>query len=174
VIEPARYRLWQFWKLLSRRISPDETAEVRGWLAPPLFEVFSRLNPSEQHHAYQVRRTLMACGVEDPDLLTAALLHDAGKSRMPLAIWEKAAIVLGGRLAPAATGAWGRRGEPVTWWTRPFVNARQHPAWGADLAAAAGAPPAVVALIRRHQDKIGPDDPLYARLSALQSADDSN
>ena len=174
MMRAARYRLWQFWGLISRPIAPEDLAEVRGVLTPKLFAVFGRLNPAEQYHAFQVRRALVARGWAQPDLLTAALLHDAGKSNLPLAIWEKTAIVLGGRLAPRAAAAWGSRLDHVTWWTRPFVNALHHPAWGAELAAAAGASPLAVELIRRHQDKVTPDDPLYDLLSALQSADNSN
>jgi hypothetical protein len=55
------------------------------------------------------------------------------------------------------------------------VTARQHPDWGADLCAAAGAPPLTVDLIRRHQTPLpnpaAPEDDL---LATLQAADDDN
>jgi len=170
----ARYRLWQFWRLITKRISPGELAEVRGRLRPELFAVFCRLNPAERHHAYCVWQTLQAQGHTDPDLLAAALLHDAGKSYMPLAVWEKVAIVLGMRFLRPAVTALGNRPGPARWWTRPFVNAMQHPAWGAEMVSAAGGSPRAVELVRRHQDKVDPDDALYKLLSALQSADNSN
>lgn len=170
----ARYRLWQFWRLITQRITPNELVEVRGWLTPELFVVFSRLNPAEQHHAYNVRRTLMTQGQTNADLLIAALLHDVGKSQLPLAVWEKAVIVLGSRFAARTVRAWGNRLGPPTWWRRPFVNAQQHPAWGGQMVAAGGASPLVIELVKRHQDKITPTDPLYDLLSALQSADNSN
>jgi hypothetical protein len=170
----ARYRLWQFWGLLARRISPGELAQVRGELPPGLFAVFCRLNPAEQHHAYCVWQMLRRQGHTEPDLLAAALLHDVGKSRMPLAVWEKVAIVLGMRLLRPAVTAWGVRPGPARWWTRPFVNAVQHPAWGAEMVGAAGGSPGTVELVRRHQDRVAPGDALYKLLSALQSADNSN
>jgi hypothetical protein len=170
----VRYRLWQFWGLLTKRIAPDQLAQVRGWLTPELFAVFCQLNPSEQHHAYKVRCLLMAQGHTDSDLLIAALLHDVGKSQMPLAIWEKIAIVLGNRFAAQTVRGWGNRLGTPAWWQRPFVNYYQHPAWGGQMVAAGGASPLVIELVRRHQDKITVSDPLYDLLSALQSADNSN
>ncbi len=170
----ARYRLWQFWRLITKQISPEALAEVRSWLPPPLFEVFRTMSPAEQYHAYCARQTLVAQGHTHPALLTAALLHDVGKSKMPLAVWEKVAIVLGFKLARERAAAWGSPLDDGAWWKRPFVVAMQHPAWGAEMVSAAGGSPLTVTLIYRHQDKITPADELYDLLSALQSADNSN
>lgn len=170
----ARYRLWQFWRLIAKRLSPDELSEVRRRLPPGLFAVFCRLNPAERHHAHSVCKMLIGQGYAEADLLAAALLHDVGKSHMPLRVWEKVAIVLGMRFLRPTVTAWGLRPGPVRWWTRPFVNAMQHPAWGAEMVRAAGGSPRTVELVRRHQDKVGPGDELYESLSALQSADNSN
>lgn len=169
----ARYRLWQFWRLMTRRISPDELAEARACLPPPLFDVFCKMSPAEQHHSFCVRKTLVSRGHTHPDLLAAALLHDAGKCRMPLAVWEKAAIVLGFRFARKQAAAWGSRPDG-SWWRRPFINAVQHPMWGAEMVQAAGGSSLLVELTCRHQDKVTPDDELYELLAALQSADNSN
>ncbi len=167
----ARYRVWQFGRLLTSRLPAEALAEVRAWLTPQLFELFCRMTPAEQHHAYCVRQTLMTQGYTDRDLLTAALLHDVGKSKMPLAVWEKAAIVLGFKFMPRLAEQWGRA-ETVqpSWLARPFVVAVQHPAWGADLVEAAGGSPVAVALIRCHQSK----SKELELLSALQAADNSN
>ncbi len=165
----ARYRVTQFARLFTGRLTPRARAEVQTWLAPPLFELFCRMTPAEQYHAYAVRQTLAAQGQADPDLLTAALLHDVGKTRMPLAAWERALIVLGNRFAPRAADAWGRMGGSPPW-RRPFVVSRQHPAWGAEMVYAAGGAPRTVELILHHQN----NHPLDPMLQALQSADNSN
>ncbi len=169
----ALYRIRQFGRLLTGRLSREQLTQVESWLTPPLFELFCRMTPSEQYHAYHVRQTLAADGQTNPDLLTAALLHDVGKSKMPLAVWEKVAIVLGFKFARECAVAWGSRLDD-TWWKRPFVVAMQHPAWGAEMVNAAGGSPLTVTLIYRHQDKTTPADELHELLSALQSADNSN
>lgn len=84
------------------------------------------------------------------DLLAAALLHDVGKCCHPLRLWERVVIVLAKSLFPKRVKSWGE-GEPFGW-KRAFVVAEQHPSWGAELAARAGASPMTVSLIRRHQD----------------------
>ncbi len=102
----ALYRARQFGRLFTRRLNREQLAQVDSWLPPPLFELFCRLTPSEQYHAYHVRQTLAADGQTNPDLLTAALLHDVGKSKMPLAMWERVLIVLGFKFVPARARQW--------------------------------------------------------------------
>jgi hypothetical protein len=140
--------------------------------------VFSRLQPNEQHHAVQVLRRLISQGETHPDLQVAALLHDVGKSQAPLAAWERALIVLAGRIMPNYKKDWGSVQEtrlPPSW-RKAFIVAEEHPRWGARIAREAGATPLAEALIRRHQDPL-PDPPgsLEERLlRKLQSADDDS
>ena len=49
-------------------------------------QLFTCLQPSEQIHALRVLHTIQQQGESDPNLHTAALLHDIGKVRAPLAI----------------------------------------------------------------------------------------
>lgn len=173
----ALYRVRQFGRLLTRRLSGEQLAQVESWLTPPLFELFCRLTPSEQYHAYRVRQTLAADGQTNPDLLAAALLHDVGKSKMPLAIWERVLIVLGFRFAPSRAYQWGLaagRGS-ISWWARPFAVAVHHPQWGAEMVKAAGGTALAVELIRRHQErKEREKEKERELLLALQEADNRN
>jgi len=170
VASNALYRLRQFWQSLTRRLTPEELADVRATLTPPLFELFCRMLPAEQYHAYTVWRTLIRQGHTDPDLLAAALLHDVGKSKMPLAIWERVIIVLGFKWFKQEALGWGIETGAPSFWTRPFVVARRHPAWGADMVEAAGGSPKTVALIRHHQSKSSE----LEGLPILQAADNMN
>ncbi len=144
---------------------PEEA--LRPYLSPALIALFRRMSPSEQAHSLAVLRRLKEQGHSDPALLAAALLHDVGKSLSPLSVFDRVLIVLGKRFAPRLARRWGE--GKASGLRRPFVVAAHHPAWGADLAAAAGASPRTCDLIRRHQDFSSPDDAL---LTALQRADD--
>lgn len=172
------YRVRQFARLLAApmRLTPAMLDEVRACLPPPLYSLFRQMSRSEQYHAYRARQTLIEQGYTNDDLLTAALLHDVGKSRMRLAPCERAAVVLAFRFAPRRALQWGKEaGAKPSFWKRPFVVAAQHAAWGAQMVRAGGGSELTVELIMRHQDKIetaeGRDDEL---LLALQRADNMN
>jgi hypothetical protein len=136
-------------------------------LSPPLMQLFERQRGSEQAHSLRLCRQLLEHKDNQPDLLVAALLHDVGKSRYPLFIWERVWIVLGKALFPERVKKWGQASPHG--WRRAFVIAEKHPAWGAEMAAQAGASPLAVALIRRHQTRLkgealSPEDRLLQRL----------
>jgi hypothetical protein len=124
------------------------------------------MTPGEQAHSLRVLERLQRAGESDPDLMRAALLHDAGKVRSPLSLPDRALIVLGKRFLPGRVKRWGE-GE-ARGIQRAFVVAAQHPAWGAEMAAQAGATARTCDLIRRHQEEAGED----RLLRALQEADD--
>jgi len=136
---------------------PDQTGIelAQSILSPQLLVLFLELQPSEINHSFEIARSLITSGKKDPDLLAAALLHDVGKSRSPLNLWERAIVVLAKRLFPATYQKWGTSGD-MQGWRRIFVVAEQHPAWGAEMAAAAGASQLTVNLIRRHQGSYSP------------------
>jgi len=144
------YRVRQFWRALTATPGPEDLYQARQVLSNDLWALFQRLQASEQAHSLWIFRRLLEQNEADPDLLAAALLHDVGKSRLPLRLWERVAIVVGKKFCPGKATRWGR-GEPRGW-RRPFVIAEQHAAWGAEMAARAGASPMTVTLIRRHQD----------------------
>jgi putative nucleotidyltransferase with HDIG domain len=137
------------------------------------------MQPGEQAHSLMVFHRLCSqtedlSAEQRCDLLVAALLHDVGKSRRPLRLWERVWIVVGQALLPGLAGRLGEgSGEgPVRAWQRPFVVAAQHPAWGAELAAEAGTSPLAVAIIRRHQNHSPPngvtiEEVLLQRLQAV-------
>jgi len=162
----VRYRVLQFWQTLWAPRHSVDLVYVEARLPPRLRALFCTMPKSEQHHAVKVSRSLEAQGLSDPDLITAALLHDVGKARVRPRLWERVLVVLGEHFVPQRADLWSQ-GAPRGL-RRGFVIRRQHPAWGVELAAAAGATPRTLALIRDHHRPNVVD----SELVALQAADD--
>ncbi len=170
----ATYRIRQGLNALGALLRPVDDALAADVLAPDLYALYRRLRRSERQHSLRLLRDLKAQGHTQPELLAAALLHDVGKTRGRFSMQEKVLVVLVRAGAPGLAQRWGH--EDARWWQRPFAVSVQHPAWGADMAAQAGAPPLVVELIRRHADPV-PDPPVTEAdrlLTWLQAVDDRN
>ncbi|MCB8979055.1 MAG: HD domain-containing protein [Ardenticatenaceae bacterium] len=171
----VRYRLWQFWQILTAvPLEPAARAEVTAILSAQELALFDRFSFNDQWHSYRVMKMLRDAGHTQPSLLVAALLHDVGKTKLSLSIWQRSLIVLASILLPRQTAVWGQ-GEAVGW-KRPFVVKAQHPAWSAEMATAAGSQSQAIELMRRHQDPIDPNDTSEEAvlLRLLQWADDQN
>lgn len=170
-----RYRLWQFGQeLWPRPLPPSAWDEIAAVLTPAEMVLFRRYTVSDQTHCYRVMVMLRDSGESDPILLAAALLHDIGKTRVRLSIWDRVLVVVGPVLLASRVAAWGE-GEPLGW-RKAFVVKAQHAAWGAEMARIVHSHPDVVALIGRHQDNVpvqatAVEDDLLRR---LQWADDQN
>jgi hypothetical protein len=167
------YRTRQFWLTVrASALSDEDQAVVDDLLTPAQQELFARMQLSEQHHGLRVLNMLREQGETDPDLMVAALLHDVGKSRYRLRLWERVLIVLGRAFFPDRVRRWGQ--ASLSWWNRPFVVAEQHPEWGASLALEAGCSSLAVDLIRYHQAESPPQSASpreWRLLHLLQQAD---
>jgi hypothetical protein len=157
----------QFLAIVKAPLKPVDIAYAEAHLKPGLRQLFCTMSPAEQHHGIKVCKALECKGIDDPELLTAALLHDAGKTLMPPHLWERVFVVLVEGAAPRLAQRW--QNEAPQGLRRGFVIRRRHAAWGADLAAEAGAARRTVAWIRKHHDPAGED----AALAALQAADEA-
>jgi putative nucleotidyltransferase with HDIG domain len=146
----VRHRIGQFFLYLSARLTPEDDALVASILPPALRPLFGQMSAGEQLHSLKVMRWLREHGHVQPALLQAALLHDVGKSLAPINLVERVEAVLVRCLLPSAYARWAE--APPRGWRKPFVTAVNHPEWGADLAAKAGASAQVVNLIRQHQN----------------------
>ncbi len=156
-------------------LTPEEQARVRAVLNSACFELYQTMPPGDQRHALRIFDALAAHGYRARPLLEAALLHDAAKRDMGLG-YRTLVIVLN-RLSPHAVA---RLAAPVpASWRYPFYVSLHHPERGAELAAAAGADPRAVLLIRLHQTGTLPDgnrtDGALAEWHrALKTLDDAN
>jgi predicted hydrolase (HD superfamily) len=168
-----RYRIWQGVRALFAWTRPLDLAPAEALLSPALLALFKRMRRSEQLHSLGVLETLRARGHDHPDLLVAGLLHDVGKSRAPIGLVGRTLVVLVRAFLPGRYWQWAR--GKANGWRRAFVVAEAHPAWGAEMVSEAGASALVVALVRRHQEKIGETGTEEERLlAALQAADAAN
>lgn len=177
------YRTRQFWQAVGSKPSSDDMALVHTLLTVSQRTIFTQMQNSEQAHALLVLRKLLNQREDDQDLLIAALLHDVGKSRFPLRLWERVVVVLARKICPGCVQRWGERDfgneQAPHGWRRAFMIAVGHPVWGAEMAAQAGCSQMTINLIRRHQEKI----PVFeaqdlcmedSLLLKLQAADDES
>ena len=177
------YRTRQFWQALGSIPTSEDLTLVRTLLTKSQTAIFTQMQNSEQAHAVLVLRTLLDQHEDDQDLLVAALLHDVGKSRFPLSLWERVVVVLAKKICPGCVQRWGERDseedQKPHGWRRAFMIAVRHPAWGAEMAAEAGCSQLTINLIGRHQEKIpvfqendlSKEDTLLLK---LQAADDES
>lgn len=164
------YRAQQFWQAIRIKKLPETAVfTINAHLTTAEQAIFYQLPISDQWHSYKVLQTVQSVGAMDSALQTAALLHDVGKARSPLSVWDRSFIVVMKRLLPKQTAVWGDGN--VVGWKRPFIVRTHHPAWGAEMATAANSDPIAVDLIARHQSPPHAND---EQLRLLQWADDQN
>lgn len=104
---------------------------------------------ADQVHSINVLNRLVADGVNDEDLLKAALLHDAGKSLANPNVLIRIARVLLERLWPACWLRLTTRCDE-NHWRYPFYVLANHAELGAELVRESGAGPRVVEIVRNH------------------------
>ncbi|MCL6430599.1 MAG: hypothetical protein K6V36_07010 [Anaerolineae bacterium] len=162
------YRVWQFWQALTA--APG--AEVPLGLAPGLQALYAGMPRADRAHGLRTLARLTPEERQHPDLLVAALLHDVGKSRADVHLWDRVLTVLAGRLAPGWLEEVSRR-EAGPW--RGLHRIAVHAEEGARRLAAAGASPLAVALVRWHHAVpagLGWPEGERRLLEALQRADE--
>ena len=177
------YRVRQFLGALTARIDKGDEEELTRLLTPPQQDLFQSMAPNDQRHSLNVCAMLRRAGHDDPDLLAAALLHDAGKAAGRIWLWQRTFIVLLRRWAPGLL-RWLERDthssglsaiSQAPRWRKGFVINRHHPELGARWAAQTGCSQTIVALIRRHQEPVRSIENDQDRLLAtLQWADGVN
>lgn len=179
ILKRILYRSGQFRKHLGSRPAQAGLDEIRRILTSAQLELFLQMQAGEQVHSLDVWRRLTGQGETPLDLQMAALLHDAGKVRFPLRIWERVWIVVAEQVIPGRFKTWGAASgdlDKLPWWQRACAVALQHPLWGAELAQAAGCSAQAVALIRRHQEVLSgdPQSTEDRYLLKLQAVDDQS
>jgi len=178
------YRTRQFLRGLTARIEPQERTHLTQVLSPAVFRLFDRLPLDAQRHSLNVLYTLQEAGYNDPDLHTAALLHDVGKAAADAAgvsinVWLRGPLVVLEEFAPDQLQRLARADDRTGWRYAVHVHLH-HPAIGACWAQQAGCSELACWLIANHQTKAdalqeqGEDAHRLELLRALQWADGRN
>jgi hypothetical protein len=157
----ALYRTRQVAHALNPRVDDAGLAWVRSMLNGGESQLFFAMQKRDQRHALEVAGRLRAQGVDDTDLLKAALLHDCGKGDVP--VWLRIAKVLN----PSFVRDAGNDGS--TGWRGAAYRLTHHPEIGANFVRAAGSSETVAALVRGHAP--AGDE---GRLALLLAADDAS
>jgi hypothetical protein len=160
------HRVGQFVSHVRARVSPEEEALARRVLPGRAWDLFAGMPVADRRHALDVVAMLQAGGLEDSDVLAAALLHDAAKGHR-MRLWHRVAGVLLEAFAPALLRRLATP-DPRSW-RHPFHLYLQHDALSADLAEAAGCGARAAGFIR---GRVGTED--LPALRALRAADDAS
>jgi hypothetical protein len=146
------------------------------YLSAMQMALFRQMGRSEQLHSLNVLRSVLAQSAQTPhDLAVAALMHDVGKSRYKLAVWQKTVSVLVKKFLRGASARLAAYNQ-LTFWNAPFVVRQWHPKWSAELLAEIGSTEGVIWLAEHHADGAEQwrEHPYYPLLVRLQAADDAN
>jgi hypothetical protein len=158
-------RVTQFIGHLRARVDPGEEARARVLLPEAAWPLFATMPTADRRHALDVAERLIAAGKPDPDLLAAALLHDAAKGPQ-MRLWHRVAGVLLEAAAPRALARLASSDDRS--WRYPFHLYLHHTSLSADAALRAGCTPRTAAFIR------GSTEPRDAPLAAaLRRADEA-
>ena len=160
------HRVGQVVAHVRARVDPSEEALVERILPPSAQMLFREMPVADRRHGLDVAHRLLASGHDDRDLLSAALLHDAGKGHR-LRLWHRVSGVV---LEAVAPGALRRMASPdPRSWRYPFHIYLHHEAISAQMAVSAGCEPRTGSFIRGQPRET--DAPLQA---ALKAADDAS
>ncbi len=139
------YRVEQFLGHLRARVTDDEEALAHRLLPAGARPLFDAMPVADRRHALDVVGRLQLAGHDDPDLLAAALLHDAAKGHR-MRLWHRVSGVLLGALAPRMLERLASP-QPRSW-RYPFHLYLHHAHLSADAAGDAGCSPRTVGFIR--------------------------
>ena len=139
------HRVGQFFGHVTARVAPEEAALARRILPAAGWTLFEAMPTADRRHGLDVVRRLLDAGLDDPELLAAALLHDAAKGRR-MRLWHRVAGVLMGAAAPSLLRRLASP-DPASW-RHPFHLYLHHGPMSADLALAAGCGQRTAAFIR--------------------------
>ena len=174
-MEAALNRIEQGIRALFAFATPVDLHLAKQYLSARELDAFQKMSRADQLHSLNVLRTVLPeREAVAPPLAVAALMHDVGKCRCHLTVWQKTMAVLVAHLMPSLADRLGRE-EDLSIWRAPFVVRSQHAQWSAEILRACCADEVAVWLVEHHQADILAlgENPQAALLQCLQRADEA-
>ena len=174
-MEAAANRIEQGVRALIAGATPIDLLLARTYLSPKELDAFLNMSRADQLHSLKVLRTVLSQRESTPQpLAVAALMHDVGKSRYHLTVWQKTVAVLVKRLISPLSDLLGRE-ENLSLWRAPFVVRSHHARWGVEVLQECGTDEVASWLVQHHQTDILAlvEHPHTDLLERLQRADDA-
>lgn len=171
----AKHRIGQGVRALLADASPLDIGLAEQYLTAKELAAFCELSRAEQLHSLRVLQGVLKQEESTPRILAAsALLHDVGKSRYHLAVWQKTFCVIVTAVMPSLARQLGKN-EGISVLRAPFAVRQHHARWGRDILRYCQSEDEVEWLVENHQglSESYRDHPCYSLLQRLQMADDA-
>ena len=153
-------RIRQYLKAIRSRVSEQDYRFLLKILNEKEMEYFNRLPEFEKRHALDTCYYIIEkYGIEDEDLIKAALFHDIGKTKASLTLHKKVIAVILGWFPFIAIHL-----KKYVWFLKVYYD---HPRYGGDICREIGCNERMIYLVEHHHDKDVSDE----ELKKLQEAD---
>ena len=164
------YRIKQFFRALSPRITEEDKAFVRQYLNIEEAALFDNLTRYQKKHSLAVAKKMLEVvrGSEEVDEKGAvkfSLLHDIGKSAVRFSLFDLVILVIFRKLFRGLYNKLAKKGEgSSSLILRKFYVHKFHGIIGAELLRRAGVSEKIADLVENHDKILEPNDPLELML----------
>lgn len=164
------YRIKQFFRALSPRITEEDRAFVRQYLNIEESALFDNLTRYQKKHSIVVAQRMLGVirgseEVNEKEAVKFSLLHDIGKSAVRFSLFDLVILAIFRKLFPGLYNKLAEKGEGSSnFLLRKFYVHKFHGIIGAELLRRAGVEEKIVDLVKEHDKLPEPNDPLELML----------